>query len=185
MKKFKLNILQVFILLFTAASIVAADKVNSGSNQLKSLINNDFGKNVVYSNLNIEYPNGFNYLENIGIKHNQYVSNHYNGILSKSSNNEDDILNSTEFINANNDIQNSIGQYVDSDFDMSLLISDLLNKGYLTDDMSQVLNIFFDIYNNSENTQNIEDIVNFYINAISSTTVLSNEDKEALMHHSL
>jgi len=91
------------------------------------------------------------------------------------------ILNSEKFIDINSEIQNSIKKYVSNGFNISELTSELLNKNLISKNMALVFNKFFKIYNNSEREVNIKEIINFYINSIASTTVLSNSDKVALI----
>jgi len=161
-----------------AASILAADKL---SDEKKTA--NKFGKKLYIKNLNIIYPKKYSYLSEVGKMHNEEVFNHYNNFSKKMYKNSDFeiIENSKEWKNAISKIENSVNNYVENDFKKEELTSSLSRQGLITEDIQNVLNVFYTIYNSSQQEKNIEDIVNFYINAISSTNILSEGDKEALI----
>ncbi len=52
-----------------------------------------------------------------------------------------------------------------------------MRKGLLI----KISNIFYDIYNEIQNSDNIKDIINFYIDTIANSNVLTKEDKIALI----
>ena len=156
------------------------DEGNDGKLAEKS--SKTFGKKMIIENLNIEYPSRFYNLKNIGKLHNEEVNNFYNNKKSKLAKTKgNDILDSEEFIKINYEIKNSIKKYVSNDFNIDELTSELLRKKLISENMSLVFDKFFRIYNNSKKGKNIQDIVNFYINSIANTDVLSNSDKAALI----
>ena len=141
-----------------------------------------FGKKMITENLDIRYPPQFDNLKDIGKLHNEEVNTFYNKKKSKLAKIKgNNILDSKEFIKINNEIKSSVKKYVANDFNTDGLISELLNKNLVSENMALVFNKFFKIYNNSEKRENIQDIVNFYISAIANTNVLSDADKTALI----
>ncbi|GAA4273527.1 hypothetical protein U6A24_18850 [Aquimarina gracilis] len=185
-----------------AASIAAADKVN----QSIALAPEEFGETLTISDAQ-PLPADFLILNDVGTNHNELIANYYKNIeplklksfngnslstyeallpqtntlvsaeyLEQSS----QILESPEFIALNNDIQNSVEKYVDGEFNMDSFIQDLSNKNHINEEMASIFEYFFDIYNNSENVNNVNDIADFYIEAVNSSN-LSQSDKEALI----
>ena len=67
------------------------------------------------------------------------------------------------------------------DNDINNLTLSLKDKSLITDNIKNVLDTFFVIYNQSENNHNIEDIVNFYTQAVSDEDSLTDTEKEALI----
>ena len=163
------------------ASIAAGVKINDAtSKKTPNKSNNSFGKKLFIQNLDVKYPIKYSYLSEVGKLHNIEVNNFFTKKHSnKSSSN--DILNSVEFNDINNKIQLSVNNYVDNDFNIEKFTDDLLEKELIDEKMKLVYDIFFDIYNNSSNSKNIQDIVNFYIEAIANTNVLSEDEKRNLI----
>lgn len=147
-------------------------------------------KNYVKS-LNIEYPEKYNYLSNVGSLHNEQVFNilnsgksieKFNCSLAKNSAASDfeTISNTQEWQNVISELGNSIDSY-SSDSNINNLTSSLENKSLISENIKTVLDSFFEIYNQSANNHNIQDIVNFYAQAVSNETTLSETEKEALI----
>lgn len=167
-----------------AGSIVAAVKVNEATSQKAfKKSNNSFGKKLFIKNLDIKYPPEFSYLEKTGELHNIELYNHFNGFSRKTTKLTDieSIEDTEEWKEAIGKTEDIINNYVSNNFNTDNLTKSLYDEGLISKDIQNVLNIFYDIYNNIQNSGNIKDISNFYINAISNSNVLSYEDKTALI----
>ena len=90
------------------------------------------------------------------------------------------VLESDEFKAVNQGIEASVIKYRESGYDQNVFLSDLTNKGYINEDMNMVLTYFFNIYLNSENITNVDQISAHYEEAVNRSN-LSKLDKEALI----
>lgn len=140
------------------------------------------------ANLNIKYPEKFDYLKNIGKFHNDRVyvllanniKDYYCYDNNKTNSDLETLLSSQEWNNIIFDLNNSISDYNISK-DIYDLTENLNEKSLISTNSKLVLNSFFNIYNQSENSHNIEDIINFYIDAVASEQSLTLSDKESLI----
>ena len=169
-----------------AASILAGREIINQSEAIKSTKyekNENFGKKMFVKNLNINYPSNYSYLKNVGEQHNLEIYRQNNGLLKTNGETTDfELIESTEeWKEAIRKIENMTETYVNNDFNTVELTKSLFNEGLISKDIETVLNVFYNIYNNIQIDQNVQDIVNFYINAISNSTVLSYKDKVALI----
>lgn len=155
--------------------------------ELKSA-NMSNGMSKVYSgNLNIIYPDKYKDLANCGYNHNKEVFSILNGdssysyLKSVTLNNDDQtIFESSEWQSIIEEINNSVNEYRVSK-NSGELIESLANKSLITKETSLILNIFFEIYNQIGQSKHVEDIINFYIESISTAQCLSEEDKVSLI----
>ena len=159
---------------------------------------NDFSKKKPmksYSNyiksLNIDYTKKYSYLSNIGALHNEQVFNILNEGLDKNKFNCSDkrYIENSNFlsISRTKKWQNVISKVekistaYSKHKDVRILTNSLRNNSLINDNVKNVLDLFFVIYNQSKNSRNIEDIANFYIKAVSDEASLDNTEKEALI----
>lgn len=167
-----------------SASIIAGVKVSEAKSQKTSKkSNNSFGKKLFIKNLDINYPLEFSYLKKTGELHNVELYNHFNGFSRKNSKSAEfeSMEETKEWKETITKTEKIINNYVSNNFNTDNLTKSLFDEGLISEDIQNVLNIFYDIYNNIENSDNVKDINNFYINAISNSKVLSKEDKTALI----
>ncbi len=177
-----------------AAVVIGAGAVIAGGGAsvtaYRTLKSANMSNNIseVYSgNLNIIYPSKYKDLASCGYNHNKEVFSILNGNSSysylksgKLNNDDQTIFESNEWQSVIKEIDSSVNEYKISK-NTSELIESLEDKSLLTEETSLVLKIFFDIYNQIEQSAHVEDIINFYIESISSTECLSEKEKTALI----
>ena len=142
----------------------------------------------VYSeNLNIIYPAKYKDLAHCGYNHNKEVfsvlhgDSSYSYLKSGTLNNDDQtIFECSEWKSIVEEINSSVNQYKLSK-NTDELIESIESKSLITNETSLVLKIFFDIYNQIEQSEHVEDIINFYIESISTTQCLTEEEKISLV----
>lgn len=166
-----------------AAVIAGAGASVAASNELtKKQTGLKISSKPFIKSLNINYPIEFMHLAECGKEHNIRVHNlKLNKITqSKTFSENDEIFNSKEWKEVMDKIEREVQFYKDKS-QINQLLSSFENESLITENMSVVLGLFFDIYNKSENNHNIEDITNFYIHSIADEETLSYQEKEALI----
>lgn len=177
-----------------AAVVMGAGAVIAGGGasvaayrELKSANMSNIISGVYSGNLNIVYPDKYKDLANCGYNHNKEVFSILNGDLSYSylksgtlNNDDQKIFESSEWQSIIEEINSSVNDYKLSK-NTDELIESLENKSLITNETSLVLNIFFDIYNQIEQSEHVEDIINFYIESISTAQCLSEDEKISLI----
>lgn len=144
--------------------------------------------NLSYGNLNIHVPAEFVELSNVGEDHNTVIHNYF----VKSGNIDDykknlftpeqlAVFNSSSFTNMTNSINDASRRYVQNDFDVKTLTSDLVNAKTITTNMKDVLDLFLDRYVRVGSFQEIESLVNFYISEVSRSQSLTKIEKQSLI----
>lgn len=158
------------------ASVAANRELNKPANKS----NSDYKLHI--ENLNIVYPEDFNYLSNCGKEHNirVYAIKNNKNVKSKTYSENDEIYNSKEWQELMTKIEEKSRIYRESG-DINELLSLLKEDSLISDNSSVIFELFFNIYNKSENSHNIEDITNFYIESVANEPSLSLKDKEALI----
>lgn len=166
------------------ASVAASNALDERSS------NKSIYKNYIKS-LNIKYPRQYDYLSNVGSLHNEQVFNILSNKVDKNKfsrsfgrnteNSDFELISQTqEWQDVISEVENSSTLY-SIDNDINNLTLSLKDKSLITDNIKNVLDTFFVIYNQSENNHNIEDIVNFYTQAVSDEDSLTDTEKEALI----
>lgn len=167
-----------------AGSILAGREIINSERSTTNYKKNDFfGKKLFIKNLNINYPTDYSFLKKVGKLHNLEIYTHNNGLSQRNTEISDfeTVKNTEEWKIFIKKIENITQTYVNNNFNTTELTKLLFNDGLISKDIENVLNVFYNIYNNIQIDQNVQDIVNFYINAISNSTVLSYKDKVALI----
>ena len=138
------------------------------------------------ANLDIEYPERYKYLKDVGKAHNIRVNDLMLGKrdagISKYKNPIiENVLNSNRMKALNRGIKSIVVKYVNGGLKSAQLTSSMYEEGYITENMESVYHLFFNIYNHSANKTHIRDIVNYYITSVAKTDALSEGEREALI----
>jgi hypothetical protein len=179
------------VVVVAAAVVAGAGASVAASNALNQRTSSGFNYKNYVKSLNILYPQNYNYLSNVGSLHNEQVFNILNNGMSQSKFNcsfarnsetsDFDLISQTqEWQNVIKEVKSSVDLY-SSENDINNLTLSLKGKSLISGNIKTVLDSFFEIYNQSENSHNIQDIVNFYVQAVSNETSLSETEKEALI----
>ena len=137
--------------------------------------------------LDIKFPVNYIEFNSIGAGHNECVYKMMNDKFDdgqeyyKSSEDFDKIQNTLAWQEVIEKINVVSLNYAQEDYNIEALVEKYKTTELITPNMEVVFRHFFEIYNRSENSHNIEDIVNFYIEAISSESTLSETEKQALL----
>lgn len=142
---------------------------------------------LYFGNLSIKYPVKYEILADCGYNHNKEVFSILNGTSSDSyiksstfESNGQSIFESSEWQSVIQKIEYFVDEYKLSK-NTTKLIESLKKKSLITDEISLVLNIFFDIYTLVEQNAHVEDIINFYIESIATADCLNETEKVALI----
>lgn len=130
--------------------------------------------------LSIKYPTEYQYLASVGELHNNYVASISNGIEMNSSV-EKALLENEEFKKIRTSINKIVQKNIGRDNNIESAIAELEVEGLINKKISLVYSLFFEVYNKSRNFNNIEDIINYYLEIVSKTDFLNKTEKEALI----
>ena len=136
--------------------------------------------------LNIKLPNKYDYLKDLGIIHNKVIYQYYylneplHNYYTQLSNEDYQFFNTLQYEVVRNDVENYGKQYAINNFDFPAYSQQLFDAGYISLNVKSVLNLFMSEYIKCSQYSDIEDVVNFYIDAVSNSD-LDESDKIALL----
>lgn len=137
------------------------------------------------SSYDITYPINFKYLSNFGENHNKElfaILNNYDSLcyIYSLPENEVEVFKTVEWNDFTLQLNNSIIIYTNTS-DINSLINSSYSSGIITSNMKDIYMLFFEVFNTIECDENVEDIVNFYIQEISNDPSLTLVEKESLI----
>lgn len=135
-------------------------------------------------NLSIHYPIEYSALSNTGKIHNKYAVAVYNNTLdikNISDTVERKLLQNKEFEAIRLHTINYFSNYNGTLENLIDIIGNLERDKFISKNMADVYKLFFNIYCKSITRDNIEDIINKYIDSIASAAFLTENEKSALI----
>ena len=172
-----------YAVVVSAATALGA--AHSSSEQIDKLSANPPEKVQMHTgNLNIQYPTKYISLSNTGKLHNEYAVAIYNNTLDPihiSDTLTIKLLEDKEFETVRLQINDYFRNYDGTLDNLFLIIDNLKRDKFITENMATVYKLFFNIYGKSITLENLEDIINKYIDSIASATFLTEDEKSALI----
>lgn len=160
------------------ASVAAAQTIKSSK---------DLGGDIRFGNLTINLPNEFQYLSEVGIEHNMVINDIFNNRpinvyydYKKFSEQQMDVLDSEILAESIAKINTISTNYGVNEFNYLKLNDDMFEAGFLTKNMKDVLDLFMKEYTSILDDDDIENVVNFYINEVAKSN-LNETEKQGLI----
>lgn len=162
---------------------------NCSKKKNKSSSSNSFGKSVVFN-----LPEPYKHIEKLGQLHNNMLENVYMysdsneteiSWLSKNIPNIDVIdyqklYNSNEFKKVMGDIEEMSNNYALNNYSIETLLDSCRQKGYITENVSEVLNLYFNGLKRCEKFTDIEEITEYYVGETLDSHLTQIEKEELL-----
>lgn len=143
---------------------------------------------IGFGNLNINIPNGYEYLANTGRTHNEVLHNYffntgdinqfYNSVLTTPE--QMQVIHHPILSEAKAQILESATSYANNGYSFESLSADLVSKNLMSRTGKSILDVFNQKYRRCDSPESMKGLINYYLSEIASSTLSSLEKRSVI-----